>query len=257
MNVKEMAKVFGEGLKKRSPEILVGFGIFGMITGTAFAVKATPKAIKLIEEDSKKTHNGDPHAYTKKEAIKSAWKCYIPAAIIEGVSIGCIIGSSKIHLKRNAVLAAAYGISESALKEYREKVVETIGEKKEKTVHDAIAKDRMEKDPVTTKEVIVTGSGDSLCYDELSGRYFKSNMEKIKSAQNIINKRMLNEGYITLNEFYAEIGLQDIGIGDNLGWDVGDGYLDLSFSSQLASDGTPCLVIGHYNPPTYGFKNTY
>ena len=255
MNFKAVFKNLGETVKQRSPEILVGVGIVGMVTGTIMAVKATPKALELIKADSREAHDGDPYAYTKKEAVKSAWKCYIPAAAIELVSIGCIVGSSTINAKRNAVLAAAYGISESALKEYREKVIETVGEKKEKTVHDAIAKDRMEKDPVTNKEVVITSKGDTLCYDELSGRYFKSNMETIKSAMNEVNRRLLNEGFVTLNDFYFEIGLPEIGVGDDLGWDVGDGYLDLSFSSQLAADGTPCLVIGHYNPPIYGFKH--
>ena len=42
-------------------------------------------------------------------------------------------------------------------------MVETIGEKKEQTVRDAVAKERLEKNPVENKEVIVTAKGDTLC----------------------------------------------------------------------------------------------
>ena len=36
---------------KRSPEILTGLGVAGMITTVVLSVKATPKAMKLIEEE--------------------------------------------------------------------------------------------------------------------------------------------------------------------------------------------------------------
>ena len=36
--------------KKHSPELLVSAGVVGMVVSTVMAVKATPKAIELIEE---------------------------------------------------------------------------------------------------------------------------------------------------------------------------------------------------------------
>lgn len=69
-------------------------------------------------------------------------------------------------------------------------MIETIGEKKEQTVRDAIAKEHIEKDPVENKEVIVLGRGSTLCYDSVSGRYFKSDMETIKKAENELDARL-------------------------------------------------------------------
>ena len=57
--------------------------------------------------------------------------------------------------------------------------------------------------------------------------------------------------YITVNEFYSEIGLSDISIGNDIGWEINRGYINLSFSSQLTEDETPCLVVGHSLPPVY------
>ena len=235
---------------KRCPEILTGIGLAGMITATVLAVCATPKAVRLLDE-KKKALNADKLPVT--ETVKATWKCYIPTAVTMVLSSACIIGANSVHVKRYAALGAAYALSESTFKEYRDKVVETVGDKKEQKVHDEIAKEKIEKQPVSSSEVIVTGKGETLCYDSISGRYFKSDMEKLRQAQNELNRRMISEMNISLNDFYAEIGLNEISIGDNIGWDINKGLIELGFSSQLADDGTPCLVVDFRNPPTYEY----
>lgn len=238
-------------ITKHSPEILTGIGITGMITTTIMAVRATPKALILIEE---KKEEIDVDKLTPIELIKTTWTCYIPAAITGGLSIICLIGASSVNARRNAALATAYTLSESALKEYQEKVIETIGEKKEQTVRDAIAKERIDKNPVSSREVIITEKGNTLCYDAISGRYFKSDIDKLKKAENELNRRMRDEMYISLNEFYYEIGLNPTSIGDDLGWNIDHGYIELNFSSQLSDDGNPCLVIDYQVAPRYEYN---
>lgn len=234
---------------KHSPEILTGIGIAGIITTTVMAVKATPKALSLIKEN-------DVDLAEPVEAVKVAWRCYIPTAITGCVSIACLIGASSVNVRRNAALATAYTLSETTLRDYQKKVIETIGEKKEQTIHDAIAKEKVEQSPVQSREVIITGRGEALCYDSVSGRYFKSDMETIKKAENELDARLRNEMYISLNEFYYEIGLEPLRvIGDDLGWNIDSGYLDLNFSSQIASDGTPCLVLDYGVAPRYDYRN--
>lgn len=92
-------------------------------------------------------------------------------------------------------------------------------------------------------------------FDIVSGRYFKSDIDKLKKAENELNRQMRNEMYISLNEFYYAIGLESIKLGDSLGWNIDDGYINLRFSSQLATDGTPCLVIDYEYGPKYDFRN--
>lgn len=238
-------------ITKHSPEILTGIGIAGMITTTIMAVRATPKALILIEE---KKEEIDVDKLTPIELIKTTWTCYIPAAITGGLSVICLIGASSVNARRNAALATAYTLSESALKEYQEKVIETIGEKKEKSVRDAIAKDRIDENPVSSREVIITEKGNTLCYDSISGRYFKSDIDKLKKAENELNRRMRDEMYISLNEFYYEIGLNPTSIGDDIGWNIDRGYIELNFSSQLTDDGNPCLVIDYQVAPRYEYN---
>lgn len=252
---KEIAKSFlslKTAIKKHSPEILTGIGIAGMITTTVMAVRATPKALILIEERKEEIGAEKLEAM---DMVKTTWACYIPAAITGTLSVACLIGASSVNARRNAALATAYTLSESALKDYQGKVIEMFGEKKNEAVKDAVAKDKVEKNPVVTREVIITEKGNTLCYDAISGRYFKSDIEKIKKAECELNRQMLDDMYVSLNDFYYEIGLDSVKLGDELGWNVDSGYIDLSFSSQLASDGTPCLVIDYSVAPRYDYRN--
>lgn len=239
-------------VSKHSPEILTGLGIGGMVTTTVLAVKATPKALKLIEE-KKREERVDQLPVI--DTVKATWKCYIPATITGVTSIACLIGASSVSAKRNAALATAYKISETALTEYREKVVETIGEKKEKLVREKVDKGHIDKNPVSNNQVIITKAGETLCYDHYSGRYFKSDIETIKKAANDLGRDMLNHNYVSLNDFYDALDLEHIPIGYDVGWNISDGFIEVDFSSHLADDGTPCVVLDYVTAPKYGYSS--
>ena len=251
---KENFKGLINGIKKtmirKSPEILVGIGIAGMVTTTVLAVKATPKALELIHE--KKEELG-VEKLTAGETVKTAWKCYIPAVATCALSTACIIGSSTVHTKRNAAIAAAYELSQKALTDYKDAVIETIGEKKEQIVKEKIAENRLKEDPVSKKEVILTGKGSTLCYESLSGRYFESDMESIKHAVNVLNAQMLDDMYASLNDFYDLIGLSYTDMGEKLGWSIDDGLVETSFSAKTTDDGQLCLVLDYSTQPKYNF----
>lgn len=255
-NFTKVVKNIKFGITKHSPEILTGIGIAGMITTTILAVKATPKAIKLLEEEALEK-DIPKEDLTIKEKVKTTWKCYIPSAVTCTTSIACLIGASSVNAKRIAAIATAYNLSETALNEYREKVVETIGEKKEKLVRDKVAEKHVSDRPVSNTEIIMTEKGNTLCFDPISGRYFRSDMDKIKKAKNDINWRLLNDMYVSLNEFYDELGLAPTSLGDELGWVVDKGKIDIYFSSQLTDEGEPCLVMEYSIAPKYDYDKLY
>lgn len=256
-NFAQIFKNVQTAVSKHSPEILTGIGIAGMITTTILAVKATPKAVKLIEREKINRSKEDAAPMKKIDVVKTAWKCYIPATVTGTMSIACLIGASSANARRNAALATAYTLSETALKEYQEKVVETIGEKKEEVVRNAIAKDKVDNNPVSKNEVIITGKGDTLCFDIISGRYFHSDIDKLKKAANDLNRQMRDDMYISLNEFYDEIGIDTIAMGYDIGWNIDKGYIDLDFSSQLTDEGKPCLVINYSVAPRWDYKKIW
>ena len=92
-----------------------------MITTTVMAVRATPKAIQLLDEE-KRRQQADK--LEPMDVVKTAWKCYIPAAVTGTVSVACLIGASSVNARRNAALTAAYTISESTLRDYQKKFEE-------------------------------------------------------------------------------------------------------------------------------------
>lgn len=236
---------------KHKPEILMGLGIGGFGGAIIFTGQATVKAIRSLDK-RKQEENVD--GFSAYETVKTVWKYYIPAGLLSMLSTVCIIEANNEHSKRHTALATAYSLSETALKEYQEKVVEIMGERKNQSIKDAVAKDRIEANPVGRNEIIITEKGNTLCYEPITGRYFKSDIDQLKRVANDLNKRMLDEMYISLNDFFYEIGLSaSREYGDMIGWNVNSGLIDLHFSSQIAEDGTPCIVVEHSIAPQYNF----
>ncbi len=242
-------------VQKHSPEILTALGIAGFTTTAVMAVRVTPNAVAKIQSDSRDKHNGDPHAYTKKEAIASAWRYYMPALGVGISSAACLIFATSTNLRRNAALAAAYSLSESTLRDYQEQTLEAVGPEKEGEIRDAAMKKRMERTPIQTNNVFITEKGETLCYDPWSNQLFKSDPEWIMKACNSLSRDMLDAGYVSLNDYYYEIGLPSTKSGALLGWKVGSGraLVDPIFSGQLTEDQKPCIAIDFTIPPAYGF----
>lgn len=227
---------------KEMPNIMTGFAVFGVASTTILAVEATKAAVRLIDIHEPKT---------KKEIIKLVWKLYIPTGMSMVLTSSCIIAANHIQAKRNAALAGLYAIAERGLAEYQAKVIETIGEKKEQLIRDGLAQDRLDKDPVDGKQVILTGKGEYMCYDSLSGRYFKSEVETIRRVQNDFNREMLTDMYKTVNDLYDELGLEGTEMGRNTGWTVERGLLDIRFAAKIASNGEPCIVLEYKIEPLH------
>ena len=268
---------FFNGIQKmasqHSPEILTCIGIAGMVTTTIFAVKATPKAIRLIDEEKDRQNaelyneaqnNGyDDYARIDRlkpaETVKVAWKCYVPSAAVGVFSIACLIGAQSVNARRTAALATAYKLSETALAEFKDAAVDVIGEDKVKEVKQKIAENKVEK--VVSEEnrakVIVTGDGDTLFIDPFSNTQFQSSKNKIDAAVNELNRRMLTEMNISLSELYDEIGIEHTATSDDLGWRIDRGYIDVSLSDAIVKDGKAYVVMDFLVRPEYGYDKYY
>lgn len=245
MDIKKLRNNVISTVSDKSPEILIGLGLAGMLTSTILAVKATPKALDILEQEDREL--------SKIDKVKLTWKCYAPAAIGYCTSAACIIGANSVNSKRNAVLAGAYKLSESALLEYRDKVVEVIGEEKEKEIRDAIAEDRIQQGPKQASGVLVAGKGDTLCYDMYSGRYFNSDMDTINRILNDINYKLMQDNIMSVNDVYDALGLNPISTGYDVGWNVDEGLIRLYFTSSLTEDGQPCLAVHFDNLPKHDY----
>lgn len=229
-------------VSNNSPAILMGLGLVGTVTTAVLTAKATPKAIALLESEDAVD---SPLGYK----ARLVWPKYVPAVVSGIMTCACIIGSNTISTRRASALATAYAVADKALGTYSNKVVDMLGEKKDVAIRDAIAKDKVKENP--NYEVWVTGNGDVLCYDAWSGRYFKSDIEKVRKAINDLNQNIIHDMWVSLNEYYSALGLPSVRMGDTMGWDP-DRMIDPFYTSMLCEDGRPCLSIDHKNDPKPG-----
>lgn len=250
-------------LKTNSPSILTGIGVAGVIGTAILAAKATPKAMEARDQEVLQakeeivpggdldTSAGERLFRTYKEDVKVMWRFYIPAGLSAAATIACIIGANQIGLRRHAALLGAYSLMDNAFGEYKEKVLGEIGKTKAAKIEDEVNKERLHRSPASS-QVVFVGTGEQMCMDALSGRYFKSDAETIRRAEITLNQRILQDMYASLNEFYALVGLPAIEFGEELGFNI-DRLVDLHFSTLLNDCDVPTLVVGFRLPPKAGY----
>jgi hypothetical protein len=88
-----------------------------------------------------------------------------------------------------------------------------------------------------------------LCYDMLTGRYFLSSAEKLRKAENRVNKELNNFMYASLSLFYEEVGLPPTTYTDTVGWQ-GNENLEVNLTTVLSDDEKPCLAVDFTPLPT-------
>lgn len=248
---------------RNSPALLTGATVAGVFATAWMAYKAGPKAHEIMER-----HKSMPVPETKelkraetKAFIKEIAPVILPPIGMAIATSACAIGSNTVSSKRIAVLSAAYSMSESALKDYQAKVTELFDEKKVQKVKEGLAKDKLDKNPIQPgQDIYITGDGDVLCMDQYSGRYFRSNAQKIGQVINELSADLQSDMYVSLNDFYEKLGLTQVPMGDDFGWNIDDlahGQLDIDITACLTPDKQPCLVVTYDIYPREDFRRLH
>lgn len=258
MNMKKMAELMDKALemtKKNSPALLTGTAVVGLVATAISAFKMSPKVHELIRDYKLAIKEVEPDNKVLKRdivwtAVKDVTPVVAPTVIMGTATAACIIGSNNISSRRIAALSTVYAISERTVKDLNDKMTETLGEKKAQVIKDAIVKDKMDKNPPPQdgSQIIMTGDGDVLCMDVYSGRYFRSNAQKIGLAINNLSYQLQNEMYVCLNDFYGLLKIPDIPMGYDLGWNLDDsirGQLPITITAGLTPDQQPCLCVDY------------
>ena len=247
-------------LENHSTTILTGIGVGGTVVTAVLTGRASFKAADIIAEErfAKEVDEpkDTPDELSKTQKVKLVWKEYLPPVASGVLTITSIVVANKISSKKIAALAVAGGISERALQEYKEKVVERLGERQNTKLRDEIAQERVSNAPLSTKEVILAGTGEVLCYDMLSGRYFQSTVEEIKRAENKINFEIVQFMRASLSQFYDEVGLPPTPYTDSVGWNANN-PIELALSTVMSPDGRPCVAVDFTRHPTHDYDRVY
>lgn len=253
MSVRSALKLAERYVINNSPTLLTAFAATGALTTAFLTGKASFKAARIIQEEEYRRSLLEPAVlealpeFDTKEKTKLVWKCFVPPAISVVTTIGCVIGANTINTSRMAALAAAYAVSDKNFSEYKGKVKEVFGEKKEGEVRTAVSQDFVDANP-PSMNVLRGHGGDTLCLDKWTGRYFTSDMQTIRAVENDLSKGMYRgQDAATLGDFYESLGLPSPDCADGLGWNS-DSALDLTFDTVLA-EGKPVLVVHFANQP--------
>ena len=284
--VKNAISSVGKAVEQKSPAILTGIGIGSFVGCAILAVKATPKAIQLMDRKAQEKYGEflepvssieyetyeewlgiedltvvPPRVYfnvlTPVEVVKSTWKAYIPAVGLGLVGIVCLIGAARVSSARNAAFAGAASIAEKALYEYQQKVIDILGEDQANEIRDELAKDRVVKidaaDISGNNETVCSRPGGSWIYDPITDRKWKSDLETVRAAMNDFNHDLIGGVYGTLNDWYYCLGVKGVSIGDDLGWCC-DKLLDIRFSAMVLDNGEPAIVLDYETLPNAKYR---
>ncbi len=207
MNIKGVLKTAKIFCHNNAPNILTITSCVGLGATVYNAIQDTRKAVAICRRE--KPEN-------LKEEIKLTWKCYIPTGISALSTGACIIGSRTASDKQLKSMSSAYLGSQALLQEYQRKVVERIGVNKEREVYDEAvtamadrkAPTQLYSDGGMVGEVIDTRKGNTLFYDSIADKWFKSDINYLKNAKNDMNSDILNgEMYYDWNEIMYRWGL--------------------------------------------------
>ena len=215
-------------MKKHSSMLLSVASGIGLVTTTVLAIKATPKALELIEEEKKKrskvvtkTIYADNQSYSKTETvyedlstldiIRVAWKPYIPTGISMFSTLICIFGNTYLNYKTQASLISAYAVLDRSYKEYVANTKELYGEDADREIRQKIA---------------------NAHYDD-------------SKAENMLNQELAASGRVSMNDFFRFLHLDPLPYANHVGWcDHGD-YHEIEFQHEKMEldDGLECILI--------------
>lgn len=274
MNISAITKHLPKGVhrgalivKKYSPEILTGVGIACGVASTIFACKSTLKINDILDEhraveetmkDTLVDENLEEYTeedYKRDKIVhkvqtgRDIFMAYAPAIGFGVLGVTCILSGHHILRKRNVALAAAYSFASGKLLEYRGRVVDELGEEKDKEFYyglksqDIKVKEQGEdgKTKTVKKSVNVIDPNQISQYarffDDASRRWTldpEMNLVYLRAQQNYCNDLLHSRGHLFLNEVYDILDIPRSSDGAVVGWvvsDEGDNFVDFGIYS--------------------------
>lgn len=246
-------------MKNKLPTILTCLSAVGMIFTTVSAVKATPKAIKLVDEATLKKLDD----LTPVEIVKTTWKCYVPAALFATGTLICMFGANSLSRVQQASLASAYALMREKYTDYVRKNKEIFGEENHKRILQELTVEKAKDICIDAPNCFYNSHNDFEGYDEEKvlfyenfsggpGRYFEATISQVLLAEYHLN-RNFSLGWIPcVNDFYNLVGLEKTEYGDKVGWSNATGeyfWIDFNHIRTDIGDGMVCYIIDTPNPP--------
>lgn len=263
-------------LSKNSPHILFGTGVVGVVATAVMASRATLNVHEIVDH-----HNADREAiargaasnnpkYTKKmeqrdltvlytqTALKMV-KNYAPTIAVGTLTILCFTGAHNILTRRNIALTAAYSAVDKAFREYRARVVEELGEEKDREFRYASetieTMEETKRGPVPKDLTRVDTKGHPSMYATFFNSSNKNwdrkpeyNLVFLRAQQGWANERLNRQGYLLLNDVLDALGMERTPAGCVVGWlknGDGDRYVSFGVFENQNAEKFHDFMVGH------------
>ena len=226
-------------MKRNSSTILSIIGGIGSITSTILAVKATPKAVNMIQDEEFKKQR----QLTKKEIVALTWKEYIPTGLSLLGTLTCIFGANYLNRRNQASLVAAYSILDNSYKQYRNKAKEIYGPDADKKIINSVVKEY--HDYKALQSACHDENNKQLFFDYQTMRYFEASYDDVINAENKVNELYAATGYASVNDLYKFLNIEPLPYASNIGWIQNGKYKEIEFEHELVEldDGLQCYII--------------
>lgn len=247
--------------QQASPTLLFAGGIVGMVGTVVLASKATLRLEEVLEESQAKLADVNKlqhDAYSDQDRVHDkaviytdaaikVTKLYGPAIVLGVASVGMLAGSHRILTKRNAALSAAYTALEKGFKQYRQRVIDDLGEEKDREFY--YGTQTVETvDPETGKKSKQKVKGDGALppyakiFDETNPNWQGiPDLDRVflEAQQRYATDKLRANGHLFLNDVYKALGMEPTEAGQIVGWWLGaednDGYVDFGFGNWPAT----------------------
>ena len=240
-------------LKKNSSTILTCIGTIGVVATTITAVKATPKAVMLMEEA--REEKGEE--LTKLEKVKIAGPAYIPTVVLGASTLACIFGANILNKRGQASLMSAYALVDSKYKDYRKKVNELYGDDSGSVIRSEIARDKYDENAV-----LLEGEETRLYYDYYSNRYFEASPFDVQRAEYELNRTLIMSDFVCLNDWYRSLDIKPLKHGEDFGWTTFGNketycqtWVDFTHEKVIMDDGLECIIVTIVQDPYSDFSD--
>jgi hypothetical protein len=226
-------------VQNQSPTILAALGCIGFISAVVMTAKVAPTAHDILKHQRQDT--------SRLDKVKAVAPIYAPTVGMILLSTGCIVASNRIHRYRYASLLALYSIGEKSLQKWQNAVLDEVGEKKYEQVRErTVAPDKTA--PILSNNEPIDNER-TLFFDSYSGRYFQADsVEVIRKIVNDLNDLMFTENFVSLNDFYSDIGLVWVEFGNEIGWNASDGSIKVDYDAFMLED-KPCISLSFITKP--------
>ena len=261
----KLTKACARFLRKHGGTILAVAASVGVVATAIETGRATTKVKHLLEVDEAlRTYNEDEQGIveeppTKKQIVLICWKAYVPAVILGGGTIACILSSNALNKKQIASLTAAYMALGRTYQTYRAQVRRTIGDQQEDKIFETAKSIEMAEKDQTVKNA---ATEKLLCYDPIGKRYFHATEAELLTAFYEANRDFNANGYIALNDVYGYLNLDFIPELNGRGWSIDymsemwdNCWIDFSYAKQQTDDGLEVYYVTAFEEPIEDYLN--